>query len=43
MVTLFVDFSLVAIGFGLSEQLFRSGSSMRLGYRKSGKGGVKGG
>jgi len=43
LVTLSVDPSLVAIGFGLSEQLFRSGSSTHLGYRKSGRRYVKGG
>jgi hypothetical protein len=42
LVTLFVDPSLVAIGFGLSEQLFRSGSSTHLGHRKSGRRYVKG-
>ena len=37
LVPLFVDPSLVAIGFGLGEQLFRSSSSTHLGHRKSGR------
>jgi hypothetical protein len=42
LVTLLVDPSLVAIGFGLSEQLFRSGSSTHLEHRKSGRRNVRG-
>jgi hypothetical protein len=37
LVALFVDPSLVVIGFGLSEQLFRSSLSIHLGHRKSGR------
>jgi hypothetical protein len=36
LVTMFVDPSLVAIGFGLSEQLFYCGSSAHLEHEKSG-------
>ena len=36
-VPLFVEPSLVAIGFGLGEELFRSGSSTHLGHRKPGE------
>jgi hypothetical protein len=35
LVPLFVDPSLVAVGFGLDDQLFRSSSSTHLGHRKS--------
>jgi hypothetical protein len=41
-IMLFVHPSLVAIGFGLSEQLIRSGSSTHLGHKKSGGMQVKG-
>jgi len=37
LIPLFVEPSLVAIGFGPSEQLFRSGSSTHLGHRESGR------